>query len=105
MKTIITRFMSTYHHLSDKDFIWFPLMFLRPAPHEVISFSRLVAMTICFGLYAALIWPLKQYLMSSEITWQGQIIFTLKCLGFFAVWFSCVTRPLWNQRARDLKKT
>lgn len=77
-------------------------MSLRPAPHESIGPQKLLFMIICFGLYGAILWPLKQFLLNDEITWRGQLMFTLKCFVFFTVWFSCVTRPLWNQRARVL---
>lgn len=95
--------MALYHDLSDKDFIWFPFLFLRPKPSQAIHLGRLVAMIFCFGLYGSLVWPLKQWLYGGPFTLNGWAVFTLKCFGFFAVWLSVVTRPLWNQRARALQ--
>ena len=102
-----TKFLKTclrhYHELSDQDFIWFPFLFLRPRPDQSIGLRQYVLMVFCFGLYGSLVWPLKQYLYDSSVTWNGWAVFTLKCFGFFLVWFAVVTVPLWNQRARNLR--
>ena len=96
-------FMALYHKLSDKDFVWFPFLFLRPRPEQSIGFRRYVVMGYCFGLYGSLLWPLKQLLWGEgNWTWNGWAVFTAKSLAFFYLWFAVVTIPLWNQRARAL---
>lgn len=105
MPKLFSSFMRHYHALSDKDFIWFPFTKLRPAPHEAIGLPKLLLMVLCFALYGALLWPLKQWILRAPITREGWLWFTLKCGVFFLVWFSCVTRPLWNQRARSVKRS
>lgn len=98
------KFLQRYHHLADQDFIWFPFLFLRPRPEQTIELGRLLSMSVCFGLYGAALWPLKQWIMDQEISWQGGWVFALKSFSFFLFWFTLVTRPLWNQRARQLQK-
>ena len=95
--------MDHYHALSDKDFIWFPFLFLRPKAHEAIDLRRLVMMIFCFGLYGSLVWPVKQFISGNPTTLNGWSVFSLKCFIFFTLWLGLVTRPLWNQRARRAK--
>jgi len=103
MHKLLKTVMDQYHSLSDKNFIWFPFTVLRPKPNELIGLNKLILMIFCFGLYGSILWPLKQWLGDSEFTLNGWAVFALKSLGFFSVWFTVVTRPLWNQRARSLQ--
>lgn len=94
----------TWFHgkLSDYNSVWFPFVFLKPKPREMIGPARRLSMILCFSLYGAGIYPLKQYLWNEPVNNYLWAAFGLKCLGFFAIWFRLVTVPLWNRRARLL---
>lgn len=94
----------TWFHgkLSDYNSVWFPFVFLKPKPHEMIGPARRLSMSICFTCYGSAVYPLKQYLLQEPLNNFLWANFTLYCLGFFVVWFRLVTVPLWNRRARLL---
>ena len=79
-----------HHHgrVSDTAVVWFPFVFLRPKPYQPITVSRLLIMAVCFGIYA---WGAA--LIFGQTEWGPELF-----LGAFALWFSVVTRPLWNLR-------
>lgn len=96
----------TWFHgkLSDYNSVWFPFVFLKPKPRETIGPARRLSMTLCFTAYGAAVYPLKQYLLGDPVNNYLWAAFSLKCLGFFAVWFRLVTVPLWNRRARLIEE-
>lgn len=91
--------------ISDQKAIWFPFMFLKPKSQtERIKPVKRLLMTFCFTWYAACFWPIKQILFQNPVDKNEWIIFSLKCLAFFAVWFRLVTSPLWNRRAKMIEE-
>jgi hypothetical protein len=100
--TILDRLTKWHGRISDQPAIWFPFVFLKPAPDQLIGPGRRLAMTFCFAAYAALFWPLKQWLFGQMLDQREWGLFGLKSLAFFALWFRLVTCPLWNRRARNL---
>jgi len=91
--------INTHNRLSDQKWPWFPFLFLKLQPHELLTFIQWVKMTFCFGLYFAFAYCLKDYFFSREIDiFQG----LLKGHLGFGLWFGLVTRPLWNSRAKKL---
>ncbi|MBY0516323.1 MAG: hypothetical protein K2P81_05410 [Bacteriovoracaceae bacterium] len=94
----------TFWHgkISDSSAIWFPFVFLKPKPNELITHARRLVMVMCFTAYGSLFWPLKQWIFSEEFNIHLWAVFSLKCLAFFTIWFRLVTAPLWNRRARSL---
>ena len=91
----------TWYHgkISDYKSVWFPFIFLKPKPHEMIGPARRLSMSLCFTCYGSVMYPLKQYLFQEPLNNYLWAAFTLKCMGFFVVWFRLVTVPLWNRRA------
>lgn len=88
--------------VSDTNYIWFPYLFLKPQPHEEISFLKAsLIMAPLWGIYMGL--PYGVYFMVTE-NWPlikfG--VYIGKFSVFFLVWFNVVTRPLWNLRAKGL---
>jgi hypothetical protein len=97
---IITQF---HNWLSDKDFIWWPFSFLRPEPHEPMTFKLTSLMTGCFGGLAFLMFAIMA-VMNNAMTFEYAVSVAVSSFGGFFIWFNVVTRPLWNRRARDLSK-
>lgn len=96
---MISRIAQIHNQLSDQNWVWFPFLFLKLQPNEVIGFIQWLKMTICFGGYFAVFYYLKQFVFGQEIeVFQG----ALKGLLGFGFWFALVTRTFWNMRAREL---
>jgi hypothetical protein len=101
IKRLIDLFPHAHNWLADKDFIWWPFSFLRPAPSIAITFKHTLLMTGCFGGLTFLMFTVFA-VMNSMFTADSAIsTLFFSFIGFF-VWFNVVTRPLWNYRARRL---
>lgn len=90
--------------ISDTNYIWFPYLFLKPAPSEPIPLHKsTLIMAPLWGLYMGL--PYGLYFMYAQ-NWSllNVIEFVAKFTLFFAFWFNIVTRPLWNARCRRLQQ-
>ena len=89
--------------VSDTNYIWFPYLFLKPAPSESISLIKSTfIMAPLWGLYMGL--PYGLYFMYSQgwsISDTGLLV--AKFGLFFVFWFNIVTRPLWNSRAKQIQ--
>lgn len=101
MNINLRKVVDLHNYLSDKDVVWFPFLFLKLRPHQELTIKHWLLMTFCFGHYFALVLILKTYLTSSELSIFPSIIKGTLIFGF---WFACVTRPLWNLRARELNR-
>lgn len=94
--------IAQFHNwLSDKDFIWWPFSFLRPEPHEPMTFKHTFLMTGCFGGLAFLMFAIMA-VMNNAMTFDYAFMIFVSCFGGFLFWFNLITKPLWNRRA--LKK-
>lgn len=94
---------NVHNWLSDRDFIWWPFSFLRPAPATVMTFQHTLLMTACFGGLAFLMFTAFA-VMNNMFTASAAVSTFMYCFGGFFVWFNLITKPLWNYRARRLKK-
>jgi hypothetical protein len=97
---LITQF---HNWLSDKDFIWWPFSFLRPAADVEMTLKLTSLMTVCFGGLSYLFFTIFA-VMNNLFTIESSFVTFVSCFGGFFIWFNSVTRPLWNRRARQLKK-
>ncbi len=98
------RKVEDYHnHLSDKSFIWFPFIFLKPRPNEPIREPRKLMMAICFGSYGTGVLMLKHYFFNT-LSLETYTITLLKLTVSFYLWFSLVTCTFWNRRATRISK-
>lgn len=96
--------LAAFHNwLCDKDFIWWPFSFLRPEPAKTIDLKLAGLMTLCFGGLAFLFFVVFM-VMNNALTTSGLIMTFFSCFGGFFLWFACITKPLWNHRARSLSQ-
>ena len=101
--SLFDRVVDFHGWLSDKDFIWWPFSFLRPAKAEEIDLNKKVVMTLCFGGAASLMLGVVA-LINNAFVASEQLKTLCILLSVFFLWFSVVTAPLWNLRARKLQK-
>lgn len=103
MKKLLMIVPDFHNWLSDRDFIWWPFSFLRPTPETPMSFKHTLIMTACFGGLSFLMFTAFA-VMNNVFTLDNGLSTMLFCFGGFFAWFNLVTKPLWNVRARQLKK-
>lgn len=103
MSKLTDQIIDFHGWLSDKDFIWWPFSFLRPEKTEEISFKHVLLMSLCFGGGSSVMLAVIA-VMNNAFKFENQIQTSLLLLSLFFIWFTIVTRPLWNARARRLRK-
>ena len=96
--------IAQFHNwLSDKDFIWWPFSFLRPAPQEMMSFKLTLTMASCFGGLTFVMFSVMA-IMNNAFSFNYAFSVLVSCFFGFLLWFNCITKPLWNHRAKKLLK-
>ena len=99
------RLTEIHGRLSDLKAVWLPFLFLKPnSASTPITHRRMFAMTACFAAWLMLGLALRELIFGDPRSLTPAKL--LRIYGYaaigFALWFSCVTRPLWNRRARLL---
>jgi hypothetical protein len=96
--------LAAFHNwLSDKDFIWWPFSFLRPEPHVPMTLNLTLQMTGCFGGLTFVFLTVFS-IANNAFSLESSLFTLLGCIIGFFLWFNLITKPLWNIRARKLKK-
>jgi hypothetical protein len=103
LEKIFSFIPAVHNWISDKDFIWWPFSFLKPSPATPITFQLTLQMTACFGGLSFIMYV--GFTLFHGIFSLSSAFYTLiLCLVGFFSWFNLITKPLWNYRARRLKK-
>lgn len=89
-----------HNRASDTAFVWFPFQRLRPDPATPILLARKVQMALCFGPYYGAFYLLRQLAWGEVGNWREGLATLAIAVAVFFAWFSLVTAPLWNRRAR-----
>lgn len=92
-----------HNRLLDIDFFWWPFSILKPLPHEMMTWDRVMKMSLAFGL---LIWAFVAVysMMQMGFNLSFLILNFIGSIVSFFLWFGLITKPLWNYRAKRLKK-
>lgn len=93
-----------HNQASDTTFVWFPFTWLRPLVTEEISTPRRIFMALAFGVYYGTFFSLKDYFFNNRAFFESIWTNTIGAIALFFVWFSIVTTPLWNRRAKRASK-
>lgn len=93
-----------HNRASDTRFVWFPFERLRPRTDEFISLSRRVVMALTFGGYSCVFVIGKRLLLGEPIHPDATARTATLAVAVFYAWFSLVTAPLWNRRARRMRR-
>lgn len=96
--------LAAFHNwVTDKEFVWWPFSFLKPATSVSITFRDTLTMTACFGGLTFAFFTIFA-LMNNAFSFNYFIMTILTCTFGFLLWFNLITRPLWNHRARKLSQ-
>jgi hypothetical protein len=97
---VLKKIENFHNYLSDTNYVWFPFLFLKLKPQKELTIVHMLKMTLCFGLYFGLMYHVKVYFETDQLSLEAILISILKGLVLFFVWFNAVTRPLWNRRVK-----
>ncbi|MFY7993472.1 MAG: hypothetical protein ACOVP4_09290 [Bacteriovoracaceae bacterium] len=103
MKKLVDRLIEVHGYISDKDFIWWPFSFLRPERNQEITPKNKILMTFCFGGASSLMLAIVA-IMNNAFEVGSFLQTSATLVASFFIWFSIVTVPLWNARARKLNR-
>ena len=93
---------SAVNEVSDKDWAWWPFLWLRPVKHEPLSFLRIAVISVLYGLPASVLTQVGikvQYAASHTEIVATSLLFPLLFLFFGTVFIA----PMWNRRASALR--
>lgn len=103
MKRLVDRIIEVHGAISDKDFIWWPFSFLRPEKNQEITLKNKIIMTFCFGGASSFMLAIVS-IINNAFEMKSFIRTSATLTASFFIWFTIVTVPLWNARARKLKR-
>lgn len=93
---------SAVNEVSDKDWAWWPFLWLRPEKHEPLSFVRIAVIAVLYGLPASALTEVGiklQYAATRTEIVATSLFFPLLFLFFGTVFVA----PMWNRRASALR--
>jgi hypothetical protein len=89
------------NELNDNASGWWPFLFMRPAPCERMSVARVFALSVLYGLPAALIANIAIKATHERPDLHPLLLPTAVALAFFACYWLTFAR-CWNRRAARL---
>lgn len=89
---------NTHNWIADRDFVWWPFSFLRPDKKTPMTLKHVFQMTLAFGGLAFVMFSGLAFANNALNFKFASSVFFTSFLGFF-IWFSLITKPLWNRRA------
>ena len=96
-------FEEAVNEVSDKDWTWWPFLWLRPQQHEPLGLARVVAFSFLYGLPCSGLACLALAFVRPET--RAMVPFV--GLGFplaFLFLGSVIIAPMWNRRAERLRR-
>jgi len=88
---------------SDTNFVWFPFLKLKLAANESMTQQRILMMTVCFSCYFNAMYLVKKVIFAEPLSVRSGVVSQAYFMVGFFIWFSLVTKPLWNRRVNRLK--
>lgn len=103
MKELLDRIEHFGNRLTDADWSWWPFVFLRPEPDQLMDTRYVAHITRYFGPFYGLFF-VGLLLLTSQLTLLG---LALSIVGFplcFFVAYRLTFAVAWNRRARSLQE-
>lgn len=100
----VERFMND---LTDKDFGWYPFVFLRPQPHEFMDTKFLAKISLYYGPLTGIVMYLGVFLGAGDIPFNllAALICIIAGIPIFFITYRFTFAIPWNRRAERLTKT
>ena len=101
-RDLLSKIEKIHNQLSDMNVIWFPFLWLKLKPEQILTTKHIIKMTFWFSLYFNLGYLFKKVLFGEQLTMRGAVYAQLLLGVLFFIWFQTVTKKFWNQRANRL---
>jgi hypothetical protein len=102
---VLDQLEAIVNDLSDKDWSWWPFLWLRPAREARLSRRRLVTMAVLYGLPLSLAFCLALRSAVPAARMDDGAWLTMLCVPFaFLLHLAVVVGPMWNRRAARLAR-
>ena len=90
------------NEVSDRDWSWWPFIWLRPEKHVDLSLARVVAISVLYGVPSSLLMALAvSVFRRPPVAELAQTVALFPLLFLFVG--SVVIAPMWNRRADRLR--
>ncbi len=90
------------NEVSDRDWTWWPFLFLRPGKDEDLSLARVVSVSVLYGLPASVLLAFGVFFARGPATSEVLIAAAAFPLLFLFIG-SVIVAPMWNRRAARLR--
>jgi hypothetical protein len=92
----------TVNEITDRDWSWWPFLWLRPEKHVRLSLTRIVSLSVLYGVPCSVLMGFAfSLLRASSLTERLFSAVTFPLLFLFAG--SVLVAPMWNRRAERLR--
>ncbi len=95
-------FEKAINEVSDKDWSWWPFLWLRPQRHAELSLTRLAAISVLYGLPCGGLVSVPLAIVRPEM--RALVPFAMAALPLLFLFLgSMVIAPMWNRRAERIR--
>jgi hypothetical protein len=92
----------TVNEISDRDWSWWPFLWLRPEKHAELTLSRVIALSLLYGLPCGVLTATASSLMRAA-SHSNSLFLSLAFPLLFLFAGSAIVAPMWNRRAERLR--
>ena len=92
----------TINEISDRDWSWWPFLWLRPEKHAALTLSRVMALSLLYGLPCGVLTATAASLMRAA-SHSDSLFLSLTFPLLFLLAGSAIVAPMWNRRAERLR--
>ncbi len=90
------------NEVSDKDWSWYPFLWLRPEAHERITLQRLATMSLLYGLPLGVLMAIAMsFADATQRATTPMFVAAFPMMLFFVA--TVFVGPMWNRRADRMK--
>ena len=98
----IDRLEDVINDVSDRDWSWWPFLWLRPEKTAHLSLTRILSLSVLYGVPASVLMGLAVHVLRAPST--PELLFTAFAFPMlFLLTGSAVVAPMWNRRADRLR--
>ena len=91
------------NELSDKNWSWWPFLWMRPEKHVHLSLARVFSVSILYGVPMSTLMLIATKLQ--PVTSQSELLFAGSVFPLLFLFIgSVVVAPMWNRRAARLQR-
>jgi hypothetical protein len=98
----LDRLEDVVNEVSDRDWSWWPFLWLRPEKHADLSLARIVSLSVLYGVPSSVLMAFGIFLCRTPSV--QEIVLTSACFPLLFLFIgSVVVAPMWNRRADRLR--